>query len=646
VSVAAGGGQVEEMASTTSEPGRGVVVAWRERLRMPRPGARLWGFGAYLLVALALTLPAWRNPAMEWPGIPGDPSYFMGCLGWFPFALGHGLNPLLDTYVNLPQGSNMMWNTSVPLLAVAMWPVTALFGVVVSYNVALLLALALDGWCTFLWLRRHVRHVMEAWLGGLLMILGPYASTQATAHIGLLLFFPVPLLIIATETVISHPEHSSFRWGAFIGLLAAAQMLLSEEILILTVLAVGTTIAISALLHPSRARVLVVPLAKTLGVAVLLCLVITGVPLAYQLLGPDRITGLVQPPGVFVTDVVNLGVPNGYTALAPPFTQNLSNQWSGGALEGDAYIGIPLLLVSLWTFRRWRRDRWLWIVGCGTAAALVWSLGPSLHIDGFTNPSLPLPGRLFTYLPGLNSLLPSRFALFIDLGLAVVVAVFTDRTVLQGRRYSRVVGGASLLLVCATLAPNMPIPAWSGATPRYFLAGGDISRLPAGTTALVVPFGAYSELTLGPLLWQAQSDFRVRMVSAALYTGGPDGMSSGLPSVIQMNEQHPWSLPSSTPSTPSGTIPASLTSNGEEGTTLACVMDALESSLPTTPCGGNTIRASRSDLHALGVSVIIMGPMAYGTEPALQRPMEDFLTQLAGAPPRVDQGVMVWSYPG
>ena len=44
--------------------------------------------------------------------------------------------------------------------------------------------------------------------------------------------------------------------------------------------------------------------------------------------------------------------------------------------------------------------------------------------------------------------------------------------------------------------------------------------------------------------------------------------------------------------------------------------------------------------------MIIMGPMAYGTEPALQRPMEDFLTQLAGAPPRVDQGVMVWSYPG
>jgi hypothetical protein len=98
----------------------------------------------------------------------------------------------------------------------------------------------------------------------------------------------------------------------------------------------------------------------------------------------------------------------------------------------------------------------------------------------------------------------------------------------------------------------MPIPARSAATPQYFLAGGDIARLPAGTTALVVPFGAYSELTLEPLLWQAESGFHVRMVSAALYAGGPDGMSIGLPSVIQFNEQHPWSLPSSISSTSSG----------------------------------------------------------------------------------------------
>jgi len=343
---------------------------------------------------------------------------------------------------------------------------------------------------------------------------------------------------------------------------------------------------------------------------------------------------------------VNLIVPNGSTVLAPPDSMHLASHWTGGTGEALAYIGIPLILLSLWTFLRWRRDRWLRVVGCGTAAALVWSLGPYLHIDGAIHPLLALPGRLFAYVPGLASLIPSRFALFIDLGLAAVIAVFADRIVLQGRWRTRVAGGASVLLVCAALAPNMPISAWSGAVPEYFLSGGDVARLPAGTTALVVPFGAYSELTMGPLLWQAQSGFRLRMVSAAIYAGGPDGMSTGLPSVIQFDEQHAFSIPSSALSALSGATAASPPSNGEELTTLACVMDALESQLPTTPCGTDIIQASRSDMRALDVAVIILGPMAYGTEPALQRPMEDFLSQLAGAPPHVDQGVMVWSHLG
>jgi hypothetical protein len=74
-------------------------------------------------------------------------------------------------------------------------------------------------------------------------------------------------------------------------------------------------------------------------------------------------------------------------------------------------------------------------------------------------------------------------------------------------------------------------------------------------------------------------------------------------------------------------------------------MHAIQSSASVAGCGPNLVVAARSDLAAEGVSVIIMGPMAYGTEPAQQRPMENFLTQLAGAPPRLDQGALVWSHP-
>jgi len=53
---------------------------------------------------------------------------FMEFLGWYPLAISHGLNPLLNTYVNLPHGSDMMWDTTIPFVAVTLWPVTALLG--------------------------------------------------------------------------------------------------------------------------------------------------------------------------------------------------------------------------------------------------------------------------------------------------------------------------------------------------------------------------------------------------------------------------------------------------------------------------------------------------------------------------------------
>jgi hypothetical protein len=40
-----------------------------------------------------------------------------------------------------------------------------------------------------------------------------------------------------------------------------------------------------------------------------------------------------------------------------------------------------------------------------------------------------------------------------------------------------------------------------------------------------------------------------------------------------------------------------------------------------------------------------MGPMSYGTDPELMRPMEQFLTAVAGSQPQHDEGVMLWNYP-
>ena len=540
---------------------------------------------------------------------------YMEYLGWYPFAIAHGLNPLLNTYVNLPHGTNMMWDTTFPFASVALWPVTALFGVIVSYNVAIVGALALDGWCTFLWLRRHVRQPLAAWIGGLLMVLGPYAATRAHGHMGLLLFFAVPLLFIATERVLVDPRHSHLRWGVAIGALAAIQLLCWEETLALFVICVGGALVIAGLFFPRAVRGRLIPLAKTLGVALVVFVVIAGVPLGYQFFGPVRIVGSIQAPNTYVTDLVNLIVPGGGAALQPQFAATLAGRWTGGFMEADAYIGIPLILVSVYTVIRWRHDRWLRVVALAAAAALVWSLGAFLHIDGITHHLLPLPGRLLAHLPVLDNILPARFDLFVDLGLAAIIAIFVDRAALAGKWFGRLAAGFAFLLVCVTLAPSMPISAYTTDTPQYFLPGGDIGTLHQGTIALVVPYGD-SLLTMDPMLWQAESGFRVRMVAGALYTAGPNGSAMFGGSL--------W--------------PA--------GSTFDCVMQLLQAGMSTTPCTADPVGAARTELNQLGVKVILMGPMAYGEQPALQKPVEDYLDQVAGGPPRSDEGALVWNYDG
>jgi hypothetical protein len=225
--------------------------------------------------------------------------------------------------------------------------------------------------------------------------------------------------------------------------------------------------------------------------------------------------------------------------------------------------------------------------------------------------------------------LPARFALFMDFGLAALLAIFTDRAIGAGSKLSRALGLGAVALVCVSLAPQAPISAYSPETPRYFLPGGDVLSLPQGTVALVVPYGD-NELTMAPMLWQAQAGFRFRMVSGAMITAGPGGAAS----------------------------------LGQPGL-LGCILNEVQLELPGTTCARAPVKAARLQLDQLGVKVIIMGPLNYGltvtsstmqllkqtsgqspnkTGKAVSQWVERFLSAVAGSPPRMDQGVLLWDY--
>lgn len=68
---------------------------------------------------------AWAQPLGSQIGGAGDADEYSWFLSWMPFAVGHGLDPLVSHYVGFPTGVNLMWNTSVLLPSLPMAPTTA-----------------------------------------------------------------------------------------------------------------------------------------------------------------------------------------------------------------------------------------------------------------------------------------------------------------------------------------------------------------------------------------------------------------------------------------------------------------------------------------------------------------------------------------
>lgn len=156
---------------------------------------------ACLGVALWLTQGVLRHPSSVWIGHGGDPTLFIWCLRWVQWALTHGHDPLVTTYLRYPAGANLMWNTSVPLAALLLWPVTATLGPIASLNLLVLLGYTLSGWCMFLAARRYVTSWWAALAAGLVYELSPFLFTHGYGHFHLVLAFVPPLLLLVGDVL-------------------------------------------------------------------------------------------------------------------------------------------------------------------------------------------------------------------------------------------------------------------------------------------------------------------------------------------------------------------------------------------------------------------------------------------------------------
>ena len=479
------------------------------------------------LIALVMYLAAWlfteSRPLIFHPAIPQldqasmDPNFYTWALSWWPYAFSHGLNPLHPTVIGAPQGFDLAWITSVPPLALLVWPLTSAFGAVVSFNLLTAIALPLSAWAAFVLCRRLTGRFWAALFGGVVYGFSAYqADHNAAGQLNLTVSLLLPLM---AYLVVAWWQGDRRRW-LFVGLLALA--IVVQFYLFLETFAEMTGVLLVALLVgyalAGRAnRAAVAKLSRLVGLAYLIALIFVGPYIGYALTHVP--TGFERSPTVGALDLSSL-VLQRPDATVNWFASEITNHATRPSL--GAYVGIPLLAVAVALVVFARRRRLVQFLGLMLVFVIAVSLGPTLTVGDRTVATLPW--HRIWFLPVLRSAYPVRFMVFAYLILAIMVAVWLagpwptparfrrawQRWLLTGSRWL-----LAMLALTAVVADLPELSAYPWPSPAFITSGQYLQYLHRHEAVIV-----QSSRGNAGLLWQVQTGFYFRVaggyVNAAL----------------------------------------------------------------------------------------------------------------------------------
>ena len=175
---------------------------WQLVTRVPRPAAQ--GLLA-LAIYLAVFIIGFGLPLASHLNVPNlrqywtDPQFYAWSLRWWPYAVSHGINPLFSNQIGAPQGYDLAWASTTPAVDLLMWPVTALFGVLVAYNVMLLALPPVAAWATFVAARRLTGRFWGALLAGAVYGFSPFElihNWQGQPNLTMIALFPLMVYLV------------------------------------------------------------------------------------------------------------------------------------------------------------------------------------------------------------------------------------------------------------------------------------------------------------------------------------------------------------------------------------------------------------------------------------------------------------------
>lgn len=439
-----------------------------------------------------------------------DKTIFVWAFEWFPYALARLEDPLSAEVVWAPDGMDLSWVAASPGAALLFSPFTYVFGPVVAYNLAALLAPAAACTTAFLLGRWVTGSFWPAFVCGLLFGFSSYEVGQTIGHLHLTLVFPIPLCLLLVLRRFGH-ELTRARFVGYLTATLSLQFLFSTEVFLLLV-GVGLLSLVLAwwVLGPTARADLRTVATESVGALIATAVVVSPYLVhALVLTGPSWAP--TRSPLDAAADVANFVVPRNWTWLQPPGSEEIARRFTANPVESTAYLGLPLVAVVVhFALKRGRPRPQVLLLVVLAATAFV-SLGAWVRIAGTT--VAVGPWQVFARLPLTKSALPVRLTLFVALFAALVCAIWLVE------RRSRLRWSIAAVAI-VVLLPTPSTAFWTADVPRStFFSGGAVARrFDPDDVLLVLPYGRAG----WSMAWQAESGFAYRMAGGRLGNLPPD----------------------------------------------------------------------------------------------------------------------------
>ena len=433
-----------------------------------------------------------------------DESIPLWGLEWFPYAIAHGLNPFYTHLIYVPAGFNVALATVMPGAALLLAPVVFTAGPLAAYNAGVILSPALAAFFAFLLCRRLTGRFWPALFGGWLFGFSSYMLGQMTTHLHMATVFLVPAIVHLVLRGVAG-ELSRRTFIALMVICLVLQISLATELFASLTLFGGVGLAL-AYLHGDQ---LVRSRLRAALPSLLLAYAITGAiaaPYLYYALKPGGLPVLPARDNHFSNALLSFVVPSALVELGGRSFLSITRTFEAGLVEGGAYLGIPLLAMTILAVKRGWAMLQIRVLASVALVTAVCSLGGYLQLK--RNTGIPMPWWPATRLPIFGLMIPSRFAMFTSLAVAVLASWWL--AVCRHKLLAWMLAALSVAFLWPAVGRgywryHKPLPAlFTSARYRSVISKTDV--------VLVVPVGprGYS------MLWQAEARLRFKMASGYL----------------------------------------------------------------------------------------------------------------------------------